>query len=229
MFYGGSIAPATATCPQGEVALGGGWNVPPATARVFAATLSGNTWFVSAAPIGHTVSTTVTAYVECLRHAPGANVTTVSVPYTAPANSFSGGGVSCGSSGLLVGWGISFGATSALEMTSSLPELTGTWTMEFMNHGGTAVTGSLEAVCLKYGQSGSHREQSASVTVAVGATGANQHACTNGYATAGGYQSSSSGGGNIYLLHDSGGWADAGYAMTNTISFNVWALCVTFT
>src|SRR5436309_12151221 len=45
---GGQTGPVTATCPQGEVALGGGWSVPTQQARVFAATLSGNTWSVSA-------------------------------------------------------------------------------------------------------------------------------------------------------------------------------------
>jgi hypothetical protein len=75
-FSVGSIVPATASCPDGEVALGGGWSVPAYNAHVFAAQLtSSTTWSVSAAPSGHIASTTVTAYVECLRGAPGAVVT----------------------------------------------------------------------------------------------------------------------------------------------------------
>jgi hypothetical protein len=36
--------PATASCPQGELALGGGWTVPAQQAHVYAARLSGNMW-----------------------------------------------------------------------------------------------------------------------------------------------------------------------------------------
>jgi hypothetical protein len=66
---GGSTGPATATCPQGEFALGGGWSVPAQGARVFAARASGATWAVWVLPLGHPATTHITAYVECLRDA----------------------------------------------------------------------------------------------------------------------------------------------------------------
>lgn len=95
---GTGVGPATATCPQGEIALGGGWELPspasggstqsasaPATgasvslegARVFKAALTGDTWsvYVSHPPLSVSQTLPVTAYVECLAGAPGAVVT----------------------------------------------------------------------------------------------------------------------------------------------------------
>jgi hypothetical protein len=42
---GTSTGPVSVSCPQGSIALGGGWTVPTAN-RVFKALLSGNTWSV---------------------------------------------------------------------------------------------------------------------------------------------------------------------------------------
>jgi hypothetical protein len=85
----GTIATATATCPQGEFALGGGWNVPVQSGRVMASHRSGpilasiDAWTVTVvtAPVvaagqaihGPALPTPilgtipVTVYVECLR------------------------------------------------------------------------------------------------------------------------------------------------------------------
>jgi hypothetical protein len=98
----GTIATATATCPQGEYALGGGWNVPAHGARVLASYSSGHLpvvtngaeWTVKVVtaplvtagaalrgpalptPVVGTVS--VTVYVECLRGTVGAGQRTTS-------------------------------------------------------------------------------------------------------------------------------------------------------
>jgi hypothetical protein len=93
--------PATATCPAGEVALGGGWSVPQNRInRVFAAKATGNAWSVSVtnpplkaqtaqnaatqtgmAPESAVFATpeaagvTITVYAECLAGVSGAVVT----------------------------------------------------------------------------------------------------------------------------------------------------------
>ena len=126
---GGNTGPVTATCPQGEVALGGGWNVPTQQARVFAATLNGNSWSISALPLGHPATTTVTAYVECLRGVSGAVVTqranteTLAPTPTATFNDNLGGTVSlCNTGETLVGGGFDLGApTVNLELEASWP------------------------------------------------------------------------------------------------------------
>jgi len=227
-FYGGSVIPATATCPQGELELGGGWSVPPQGARVFAAMISDGAWSVSAFPVGHTASTTLTAYGECLRGAAGAVVTPYSTPFSVPATSFNGGTVACTGSEQLVGWGFSFGASSSVELTATHPEING-WTLEFVNHSGVDQTGSLVAECLSNVNVGANRINSSGVNVPMGATGTNQVSCPLGTAAVGGYQYSSAGGGNLYLLHaTSTGWQASAYAATTSIYFNVWAMCLYF-
>jgi hypothetical protein len=225
-LYGGSTDPATATCPSGERALGGGWNAPPQGARVFAATLSGSSWAVSVVPLGHPAKTSVTAYVECLRGSPTAVVTLSPVAVSVPASSFNGGTVSCASMGTLVGWGFAFSATSSIELTASLAEING-WTLEFVNHGGADLVGSLVAVCLSNVTVSANKVNSPKVHVPIGTTGGNQVSCPLGTASAGGFQYSSGGGGNLYLLHaTSTGWQVAAYAVTNSIDFNVWVMCL---
>jgi hypothetical protein len=103
---GTGTGPATATCPRGEVALGGGWELPsPANlvnsqaslaagasplspeGRVFAAKLNGNTWEVSVShrPLRVTKNIPVTAYVECLAGTSGV-VTTGTLSPSATLN-----------------------------------------------------------------------------------------------------------------------------------------------
>ncbi|HLY30527.1 MAG TPA: hypothetical protein VKQ36_05840, partial [Ktedonobacterales bacterium] len=89
-LYGYNTGPVTAACPQGQVALGGGWKVATQGVHVFAAYLVGNAWDVFAS---HTVYSrfivpiVVTAYVECLSNDPGAIVTQFAMTTNVPANS----------------------------------------------------------------------------------------------------------------------------------------------
>jgi hypothetical protein len=77
------IGPATATCPPGEFALGGGWSVTPAVGvQVVTAGVSGNTW--SVLMISQASYNQVTAYVECLSGAAGAVVTQRTVDFGVP-------------------------------------------------------------------------------------------------------------------------------------------------
>jgi hypothetical protein len=203
--------------------------VPPQNARVFAAQISGGAWSVSAFPVGHTTSTTLTAYAECLRSAAGAMVTSSSTPFSVPATSFNGGTVACPGGEQLVGWGFSFGASSSVELTATLPELNYAWTLEFVNHSGVDQTGSLVAECLSHVNVSASRVNSSGVSVPMGATGSNQVSCPMGTAAAGGFQYSSGGGGNLYLLHAASiGWQAGAYADTTFIYFNVWAICLVF-
>lgn len=140
-LYNDSTGPATATCPQGEYALGGGWHVPNQDARVFAALASGSTWAVSVHPlVGDDVAITVTAYVECLYNVSGAVVTRRPVSsYAAPTTSTQALGT-CNTSEAPVGFGFDFGTSSAnielqqnnavIQPGLSRPE----WNFSVMNH-----------------------------------------------------------------------------------------------
>jgi hypothetical protein len=134
----------TASCPQGEIALGGGWTVPQ-SARVVAAMITGgNTWSVSLAPpplinsqtaaqtsspSSAAASAPITIYVECLAGAPGAVVTqraaSDNLPPTAIGafNDNLGGAISlCNTGETLVGGGFDLGDPAAnLELEASWP------------------------------------------------------------------------------------------------------------
>lgn len=135
--------PVTATCPQGEIALGGGWSLPQSRInRVFAAKATGNAWSVyvtnpplkaqsSAAQAGtapesaiiatpNAAGVTITVYVECLAGAPGAMVTqrpTTENLNPTPNGAFNdnlGGTISlCDAGETLVGGGFDLGDPSA--------------------------------------------------------------------------------------------------------------------
>ena len=132
------------SCPQGEIALGGGWDVPP-SARVIAAQItSANTWTVSLAPPQPTngaavaqssaqtsslAPATLTVDVECLRGAPGAVVTQRASAYNLPPtptdtfNDNLGGAISlCNAGETLVGGGFDLGNPLAnIELEASWP------------------------------------------------------------------------------------------------------------
>lgn len=127
---GGQTGPVIATCPQGELALSGGWDIPAQNARVFAAKITNNGWAVSVLPLGHPATTTVTSYVECLRGASGTSMTQRPITKTiAPTvasdkvDSASISAASCQQNEGLVGFGFDFGAAAAdrLELEGSVP------------------------------------------------------------------------------------------------------------
>ncbi|HEX3270190.1 MAG TPA: hypothetical protein VHR15_06045 [Ktedonobacterales bacterium] len=132
------------SCPQGEIALGGGWDMPQSARVVAAQITSATTWSVSLAPPqpingGATAQTSSQAipqasatnavYVECLSGAPGAVVTqrgaTDNLAPT-PADTFNdnlGGSVSlCNAGETLVGGGFDLGNSLAnIELEGSWP------------------------------------------------------------------------------------------------------------
>jgi hypothetical protein len=70
---GTSAGPVVATCPAGEIALSGGWSIPPhAGALVYlSGRHSAQSWSVY---VRHGSSVDVTTYAECLANAPGATI-----------------------------------------------------------------------------------------------------------------------------------------------------------
>lgn len=70
---GSSVGPVVASCPLGEIALSGGWSIPPhAGALVYSsARYSTGSWGVY---VRHGSSVGVTAYAECLANASGATI-----------------------------------------------------------------------------------------------------------------------------------------------------------
>jgi hypothetical protein len=174
-LVGGDTGPVVATCPTGELALSGGWDIPPTGARVFAARLTSTSWAVSVAapppsfigraattpPSDQEVGIQVTAYVECLRGA-GATVaavqrsTTKSIAPTTPSDQVDNGGGyigACQASEGLAGFGFDFGATGAshLELEASLPSEVlhaQTWSFRVWNHDTVAHDAIFTLQCL---------------------------------------------------------------------------------
>jgi hypothetical protein len=230
---GGNTGPITATCPQGEIALGGGWNVPTQQAHVFAATLNGATWSVSALPLGHPAETTVTVYVECLRGAPGAIVTqraTMENLAPTPTDAFNdnlGGTVSlCNTGETLVGGGFDLGAPSdTLELEASWPRddllPVQMWVFSVRNYDTVAHSITHYAECLSgIAVSASYPRQDGSFVYA-SQTGSAVASCPAGAALAGGgfqYRMHSPGParlGNLYGLNAAtSGWQSQVYTLS---------------
>jgi hypothetical protein len=129
-------------------------------------------------------------------------LTPYSTQLSVPATSFNGGTVGCAGSEYLVAWGFSFGSGSSIELTATHPEILG-WTLEFVNHSGVDLTGTLVAECRSQVNVSANRINSSGINVPMGATGSNQVSCPLGTASAGGYLSiqQQRGGGNLYVLH----------------------------
>jgi hypothetical protein len=251
-ILGGSSGPATASCPQGELVLGGGWSVPPQGARVLAAKATGTTWAVSVLPLGHPATTTVTAYVECLSGAAGAVVTqhanTINVGAT-PASTLNTqlGGYSgfCGQGEVLVGFGFDLGAATAnLELEGNWPRddafPAAQWVFSVRNNDTVGHTFTYSVECLSnVGVSASYPRQDGNPAYA--STAANAVAsCSSTAAVAGGgfkYTRNSPGNqylGNPYLLHaaSAAGWQSnvyvvSGYGLYYVTSLAV-AVCLSF-
>jgi hypothetical protein len=235
---GGNTGPTTATCPQGEFALGGGWSVPAQRARVFAAVLNGDTWAVSVLPLGHPATTTVIAYVECLRGAPGAVVTqrattdNLAPTPTATFNDNLGGTVSlCNTGETLVGGGFDLGdPTANLELEASWPRDDALsqlklpvqmWVFSVRNYDTVAHPITRYAECLSgLSVSASYPRQEGSPVYA-SQTGSGMVSCPSGAALAGGgfmYRMHSPGNehlGNMYSLNaTTAGWQGQEYTLS---------------
>jgi hypothetical protein len=170
----GDSGPVVATCPQGELALSGGWSVPSTRTHVYAAKVLGNGWAVwvqtppptnanatgtppSAGPQG---GTAVTAYVECLRGATGTTVTqrevTQSIPATIPSHTVDEAGAfigTCQQGEGLVGFGFDLGAANAnsLELEASVPSEVLhviSWSFKVWNHDTVAHDVTFDVQCL---------------------------------------------------------------------------------
>jgi hypothetical protein len=146
------IGPATATCPQGEFALSGGWSVPPQGVQVVSAGVSGNTWSVSMIS-GNSVSK-VTAYVECLAGVAGAVVTQRTVTFAVPqtlsntsAESLPAPTLTCNAGEVPVGFGFDISTWSRyLYFVEAYPVIAlgvRFWTIRMLNH--TSLTAYMEA------------------------------------------------------------------------------------
>jgi len=235
ILNGGDTGPVVATCPQGEVALGGGWSVPTQGARVFAAMANSAAWSVSALPLGHPATTQVTAYVECLAGAPGAVVTqraataNLAPTPTAIFNDNLGGTVSiCTAGEALVGGGFDLGPTTAnLELEASWPRNDipffneQAWVFSIRNYDVAPHTVTRYAECLSgVAVSASYPRQEGSPVYA-SQSGSAVVSCPPGTALAGGgfmYRMHSPGNehvGNLYSLNaTTAGWHDEEYTLS---------------
>lgn len=239
---GTNTGPVLATCPAGEVALGGGWNVPP-RARVFAAVLQGNTWAVSVANAGLSLSAevatepkpgaeigigAVTAYVECVHGVAGLVVTAQSSSISVPANQRLVHAGFCNTGEVLVGSAFDLGGPSAniwLETNSPTTAAFGypLWFFSGMNQDSVAHSVSFSVQCLGNFSLGAY-------TLYLQNTGGPVSAITTGSVTAlcpswmqvagGGLGISAPTGGiaNPYLLHAAnGGWQGGTFGVTGSV------------
>jgi hypothetical protein len=235
-LYGGNTGPATVSCPQGEVALGGGWSIPAQDAHVFAARLTGsNTWAVSVAPSGHTASRDVTAYVECLRHAPGAVVA------SSQATSMIGGGISimdmpCTEPDKLVGWGFDIGAGSGVQIlsVSHTPLQNGQAWRFYLQNSSVSQPVTVFAQCLSnVPVNYSQIEPSTAITMTAGGggTSSTQVSCPVGSSAIGyfGYDSFAAVG-EVYQMHATAtGWRVAVHnGGSSGFTVTLWARCLSF-
>jgi hypothetical protein len=161
--------PATASCPQGQLALGGGWSLHAQGASVFAAMLTGNTWNVSVrAATPPVVGIAVTAYVECLAGAgAAAHVIPMDASQTVPAlnfvdpETFFQQVITCPVTGPTTGMGFDLSsAPTFLEMQRSIVDLYGfvplsTVIFSVANYDTVPHPATLVAYCLA-GVSGTH-------------------------------------------------------------------------
>jgi hypothetical protein len=253
MLTRATLVTASATCPQGEFALGGGWDVPT-QARVFAAQLNGNTWTVSVG--GYKGSITVTASVECLRGVGRATVTQRAFPFPAEPDTLANPFDLCNSGETLVGGGFDLGTASpTLELQETTPTVyyhQEWWGLRVMNHDTVEHMITLYLECLSNVQrtpncinlglpscqvtvQGEYPAQEG-VDVYSGEPGTVMVSCPSGTVVAGGglyYQSGADIVGSLYLLQAApGGWQGAATPVTSNGLFalvsNVTAVCLSF-
>jgi hypothetical protein len=246
---GGNTGPVTATCPQGQIALGGGWSVPTQQARVLAAKLSGASWSVTALPLGHPATTMVTAYVECLDNVPGAVVTQRAKTYdyaptpTSEHNDHLGGLVAiCAAGETLVGGGFDLGAPGdTLELEATFPSddlFTQMWAFSLRNYDTAPHTVTYYAECLSGAVVSTSYPSQGGSFLFNNPMGSLSVACPAGAVLAGGgfqYGMSSPGPnhlGNLYSLHaTASGWQGQEYTLNGfglySLTARTVAVCLT--
>ena len=227
ILTGTSTGPARVSCPAGEVALGGGWDVPSGN-RVFAAILDGNTWAVSVTHPARTASGSaplqVTAYAECLSGVRGAVVTRRAANSSVDPASYSSVGAYCNPGEVSVGFGFDLSASSAnLELQLTEPDYPkptweGLWLWDFsvVNHDSVARAITVFVDCLSNVDTTVDYQDKEGSYVYASMTGGVSAPCAPDEVVAGGglsYTGRSIG--NLYLLHAaSGGWQGAIYGVT---------------
>jgi hypothetical protein len=185
---GGSVGPVTATCPAGQVALGGGW-ATSGYGNVYSSSRSGNSWQVYVDNYGS--SDLVNAYVMCLVNLPSAVVTERLNQVSVPGSSSSTDDFSfCQPSETLVGGGFALSSTIFLkEQDSNATDQA--WHGNFSNFGSSAEPANVYAICLQ-GHYSPLGPQGPATTVAPNSVGGSAAPCAAGYSvTGGGYSISS--------------------------------------
>lgn len=246
----------TISCPQGAFALGGGWSVPGKDARVYAASVSGNSWVVRVQSLlGFGVGIPITVYVECLSNVTSATVTqNTKSASIATGNSSNAQAVTC-TSGFPVGYGFDLSSSAInLELMATNPETFESavwWNFWIRNHDSVARQVSVSVVCLSDvtavsaggvqpvdvlpsfpGKQGTYVYASMTGTVTA--------SCPVGMQPAGGSLDygnlpniANVGIGNISSLHAvGGGWQGSIYGVTGVGLYPLipvaWAVCVSF-
>lgn len=239
---GTSVGPATATCPQEEVALGGGWELPsPAPggsihplrnevlsvslegARVYKALLTGNSWavYVSHAPLMVSEPLPVIAYVECLAGVPDAVVTQLMEADDVTPERVASLGAQCAVGQSAVGFGFDFSDSPVnLEFMGDSPGTAfgvDAWGISVENHDSQAHAVSAYTQCLRSAKASATYPPPQDGPRASGGTTVDfQQSCPSRQAVAGGgisYHYSILGAGNLYRQHaSSNGWQGSLYA-----------------
>jgi len=177
----------TATCPAGQVALGGGW-ATSGYGNVYNSSRSGNSWQVYVDNYGS--SDLVNAYVMCLVNQPAAVVTQRLNQISVPGSTSSNGYAYCQSGEILVGGGFALSSTISLNVQEFNTTDTA-WHGNFSNFGSSAALANTYAICLQ----GNHMfasPQGNPTTVAANSYGGSAATCPPGFVvTGGGYGISS--------------------------------------
>jgi hypothetical protein len=182
-----------ASCPSGEIALSGGWAIPPDPGdNVFRSQRAGaGNWAVY---VKHASSVTVKTYAECLANASGATIaerlTQVSIEAKGEDHDFATATASCNAGEVVIGGG--FAASSGdVEISGTYMAASGQWQAFAVNHGASSALLNAYAECLTYrgARSSMTRIKLPGTSVAKDTTGsAASYPCPSGaYVSGGGY------------------------------------------
>jgi hypothetical protein len=185
---GSDVGPVTATCPAGQIALGGGW-ATSGYGNVYNSSQSGNGWQVYVNNYG--ASDLVNAYVMCLVNQPGAVVTERLNQVSVPASSSSTDNLSyCQSNEILIGGGFALSSTIFLN-SQEFNSTDKAWRGNFSNYGSTPALANVYAMCLRANYMFASPQGAAKVVV-TSANGSSTATCPAGFmVTGGGYGISS--------------------------------------